>query len=321
MEYSVTNMFAEKMTENVYVKAFAQGSEMEQRELPPLVSVLLPSYNHEKYVEAAVRSVMEQKGVAFELIVVDDGSSDSSPQILERLQNEFGFHYIHRPNKGIVPTIIELLSLAKGKYFCSIASDDMMPPDRLRIQSQYMETHRGKPVCFGQVVRMDAEGNLESERDPRYTTAVPEVTFADIFLGKKELHGCTEMIDCETFRAMGGFNADFVIEDFQMMLKFLYHYEPLPVLDTVCCYYRTHSTNVSGDKNWLYENTLKVLDQYSSHKLYKEARRIWMSHWFSALCYANKKEALRRLPELWSFSLPFLKRFPKLFIPRFLLNR
>jgi alpha-1,3-rhamnosyltransferase len=46
-----------------------------------------------------------------------------------------------------------------------------------------------------------------------------------------------------------------------------------------------------------------------------------MSHWFSALCYADKKEALRRLPELWSFSLPFLKRFPKLFIPRFLLKR
>ena len=41
MEYSVTNMFAEKMTENVYVKAFAQGAETEQRELPPLVSVLM----------------------------------------------------------------------------------------------------------------------------------------------------------------------------------------------------------------------------------------------------------------------------------------
>ena len=79
MEYSVTNMFAEKMTENVYVKAFAQGEEMEQRELPPVVSVLLASYNHEKYVEAAVRSVMEQKGVPFELIVLDDGSKDRSP--------------------------------------------------------------------------------------------------------------------------------------------------------------------------------------------------------------------------------------------------
>ena len=55
MEYSVTNMFAEKMTENVYVNAFAQGVETEQRELPPVVSVLMASYNHEKFVEAAVR--------------------------------------------------------------------------------------------------------------------------------------------------------------------------------------------------------------------------------------------------------------------------
>ena len=321
MEYSITNMFAEKMTENVYVKAFAQGEETEQREFPPLVSVLLASYNHEKFVEAAVRSVMAQKGVSFELIVIDDGSSDSSPQILERLQKEFRFQYVHRPNKGLVPTMNELLSMAKGKYFCSLASDDVMPPDRLQIQSSYMEANRSKPVCFGQVVRMDAEGHLDSAPDPRYTSAVPEVTFADIFLGRKELHGCTEMIECETFRAMGGYSDEFVIEDLQMMLMFLYRYEPLPVLNTVCCYYRTHSTNISGHKDWLYENTLKVLDKYSSHKLYKKARSIWMSHWFSALCYADKKEALRRLPELWSFSLPFLKRFPKLFIPRFLLKR
>ena len=54
MEYSITNMFAEKMTENVYVKAFAQGEETEQRELAPLVSVLLASYNHEKFVECLV---------------------------------------------------------------------------------------------------------------------------------------------------------------------------------------------------------------------------------------------------------------------------
>jgi alpha-1,3-rhamnosyltransferase len=314
-------MFAEKMTENVYVKAFAQGEEMEQRELPPVVSVLLASYNHEKFVEAAVRSVMAQKGVSFELIVVDDGSSDSSPQILERLQKEFHFQYVHRPNKGLVPTMNELLSMAKGKYFCSLASDDVMPPDRLRIQSHYMETHRSKPVSFGQVIRMDSEGKLDSAPDPRYTSAVPEVTFADIFLGRKELHGCTEMIECEIFRSMGGYSDEFVIEDLQMMLMFLHRYEPLPVLNTVCCYYRTHSTNISGHKDWLYENTLKVIDKYSSHKLYKKARNIWMSHWFSSLCYADKKEALRRLPELWSFSLPFLKRFPKLFIPRFLLKR
>lgn len=321
MEYSITNMFAEKMTENVYVKAFVQGSETEQREQFPLVSVLVASYNHEKYVEASIRSIMAQKGVSFELIVVDDGSTDSSPQILERLQKEFGFRYVHRPNKGLVPTMNELFSMAQGKYFCSFASDDIMPPDRLRIQSAFLETHRNKPICFGQIISMDSEGHLASEPDPRYTSGIPEVTFADVFLGKKELHGCTEMIDCEVFRQMGGYNAEFVIEDFQMMLKFLSKYEPIPVLDTVCCYYRTHATNISGKKNWLYENTLKVIDKYSTHPLYKEAVNTWKSHWFSMLAYCDKKDALKHLPQLWSLSLPFLKRFPKLFIPRFLLKR
>ena len=321
MEYSVTNMFAEKIDENVYVKAFVQGSETEQREMPPLVSVLMASYNHEKYVEASVRSVMAQKGVPFELIVVDDGSSDSTPEILERLQAEFKFTYVHRPNKGLVPTMNELLSMARGKYFCSFASDDIMPPDRLRLQSGYLESHPGKPICFGQVINMDADGKLESAPDPRYTSGIPEVTFAEVFLGKKELHGCSEMIDCKVFRDLGGYNAEFVIEDFQMMLKFLSLYEPVPVLDAVCCYYRIHSTNISGKKNWLYENTLKVIDKYSSHPLYKDAVKIWKSHWFSMLAYCDKKEALKRLPQLWSFSLPFFKRFPKLFIPRFLLKR
>lgn len=314
-------MFAEKIDENVYVKAFVQGSETEQREMPPLVSVLMASYNHEKYVEASVRSVMAQKGVPFELIVVDDGSSDSTPEILERLQTEFKFTYVHRPNKGLVPTMNELLSMARGKYFCSFASDDIMPPDRLRLQSGYLESHPGKPICFGQVINMDADGKLESAPDPRYTSGIPEVTFAEVFLGKKELHGCSEMIDCRVFRDLGGYNAEFVIEDFQMMLKFLSLYEPVPVLDAVCCYYRIHSTNISGKKNWLYENTLKVIDKYSSHPLYKDAVKIWKSHWFSMLAYCDKKEALKRLPQLWSFSLPFFKRFPKLFIPRFLLKR
>ena len=58
--------------------------------MTPKVSVILPSYNHEPYVEAAVRSVMEQTGVDFELIVIDDGSKDRSPEILKRLSEEFG---------------------------------------------------------------------------------------------------------------------------------------------------------------------------------------------------------------------------------------
>jgi len=287
----------------------------------PLVSVLLASYKHEKYVEKSVRSVMAQQGVDFELIVIDDGSPDNSPKILEELQKELGFRYVHRPNKGLVATMNELLSLAEGKYFCSFASDDIMPPGRLAEQSAYLESHPDKPICFGQIIRMDPEGKLENGPDPHYLTGIPEVTFEDIFLGYKELHGCSEMIRCDVFRSLGGYSSEFVIEDFQMMLLFLSKFAPLPVLSTITCYYRIHGSNMSGEKSWLYENTLKVLDKYSDHPLYPKAVKIWKSHWFSMLACTNKKEALMKLPQLASFSLPFFKRFPKLFIPRCLLKK
>ena len=185
MEYSITNMFAEKMTEDVYVKAFAEGVETEQREHMPLVSVLLASYNHEKYVEAAVRSVMEQKGVDFELVVIDDGSTDHSPDILEKLQGELGFRYIHRENKGFVPTMNELLSLARGKYFCSFASDDIMPPDRLKKQSDFMERHPRSVACFGQIKTLSPEGDVSAEVVPLYMKNVPEVSFEQVLVSDR----------------------------------------------------------------------------------------------------------------------------------------
>ena len=321
MEYSITNMFAERVDENVYVKAFVQGVETEQRELPPLVSVLMASYNHEKYVEAAVRSVMAQKGVAFELIVIDDGSTDSSPEILERLRDELHFTYVHRPNKGVVATMNELISMARGKYFCSFASDDMMPAGRLQKQSEYLESHPADPVCFGQIVLMDADGHHGETPDPRYTRSIPRVTFEEFFMGKKEVHGCTEMIRLDVFREMGGYDSEFPFEDFPLWLKFLHKYGSLPVLPVKCCYYRQHGNNMSLDNTLMYGTFLKVIARYSDHPRYKDAVNIWKSHWFSMLAYRDKMDALRKLPQLWSFSLPFLKRFPKLFIPRFLLKR
>ncbi|WP_304247519.1 glycosyltransferase [Fibrobacter succinogenes] len=321
MEYSVTNMFAEKMDENVYVKAFVQGSETEQREMPPLVSVLMASYNHEKYVEAAVRSIMAQKGVAFELIVIDDGSTDSSPEILERLQAELKFSYIHRPNRGLVATMNELVSMARGKYFCSFASDDIMPQGRLEKQSAYLELHPEESLCFGQIVLMDKDGNHGEEFDPRYTHSIPRVTFDEFFLGEKEVHGCSEMIRLDFFREYGGYDTEFPFEDFPLWLKFFKICGFISVLPVNCCYYRQHGNNMSLDNTLMYGTFLKVLERYSDHKRYKEAVNIWKSHWFSMLAYRDKIDAIRKLPQLWSFSRPFLKRFPKLFIPRFLLKR
>ncbi len=320
MEYSVTNMFAEKMTENVYVKAFAQGVKTEQRELPPVVSVLMASYNHENFVEAAVRSVMAQTGVMFELVVIDDGSTDSSPEILEKLSSELRFTYVHRENRGVVATMNELLSMARGKYFCSFASDDIMPPDRLKVQSEFLINHPQYKACFGQIHTMDENGVVNPNPDPRYLKSVPEVSFEEFFLGKKEIHGCSEMIDVAEFRRLGGYNASCFQEDFPMILRLLYEYGKVPVISCNCCHYRIHGNNLSSLKNKetinkIYEGMLRAIDCYKGHSLYSKARQAFKTAWFSALAYNNKGEALKRLPQLASFSMGFVKRLPKLFIP------
>lgn len=297
------------------------GVEMEQREKFPLVSVLLASYNHEKYVEAAVRSIMAQEGAKFELIVIDDGSKDCSPQILENLSKELKFSYRHRENKGVVATLNELLGMAHGKYFCTFASDDVMPAGRLREQSSYLERHPQYIACFGQIKQMDPEGNVAEKFDPRYLRSIPQVTFEQFFLGERELHGCSEMINLEVFKSMGGYDACIGQEDFPMMLRLLHKCSLLPVIATDCCHYRIHGANLSAantveNVDFLYKNMLDTVECYKNHPLYRKAKKLWKARYFSALVNCSKREALRRLPELASGTPYFWLRTLKLFLPK-----
>ena len=287
----------------------------------PRVSVILPSYNHEPYVEAAVRSVMEQTGVDFELIVIDDGSKDRSPEILKRLSEELGFMFIHRPNKGVVATLNEALSLARGLYVCSFSSDDIMPPDRLKNQSDFLDAHPEAVACFGQVMPLFDDGKL-GEMDVRYLRSVPQVTFKESFLGQKALHGCAEMFVREKILAIGGYDNRYYFEDYPLYLKILDHYGPQPVSkDFVCCYYREHGDNLHVNHDRIYGEILRLLaENYSSHPLYKKAVRAWKSNWFSAVAAQSKLKALRLIPRVISLSPRFWFRLPKLFIPRKLLK-
>ena len=283
----------------------------------PKVSVFLACYNHEPYVEASVRSVMSQTGVDFELIVIDDGSSDGSPEILKRLADELGFAYVHRPNKGLMPTLVEGFTMARGRYFCTFASDDIMPPDRLRKQSEYLDSHPEATACFGQVIPMYSD-KIGLQMDVRYLRSVPQISFEESFLGKKALHGCAEMFVREKILAIGGYDMRYYFEDYPLYLKILYHYGPQPVLgDVVCCYYREHGDNMHVNHDRIYSEILRMLSEnYSSHPLYKKAVRAWKANWFSAVAAQNKLEAIRLIPKVISISPRFWLRLPKLFVPK-----
>lgn len=281
----------------------------------PLVSVLLSSYNHARYVEASVRSVMAQKGVSFELLVIDDGSTDETPQILQRLSQEFGFFYKHRENKGLVKTLNELISLSRGKYFCTFASDDIMAPGRLAIESAFLDSHPEAPACAGQIVNMLPDGTLEPSPDPRFGRA-SEASFEDILLGHVELNGSTEMIVKSKFAEVGFYDENFRFEDFPAWLSLSNRFGNIPILKTVCSYYRVLPTSMHKNLNFIYAQILSVVEKYQTHPAYRHAVNLWKTRWFSSLAYDQKGEALRKLPELANLSLAFWMHFLKLFLPR-----
>ena len=115
----------------------SQAERMEK----PLVSIIIPAYNHEKFIKAAVDSVLGQTVRDLELIVIDDGSTDRTGQIV-RGYSDLRLTYYHQENQDAYNTINRGLDLARGQYIAILNSDDVYTPDRLERLLQCQEqTH------------------------------------------------------------------------------------------------------------------------------------------------------------------------------------
>ena len=275
----------------------------------------MPCYNHEQFVEEAVRSVVSQEGVEVELRVVDDGSRDGGPRILAKLARELGFSLVLRENRGLVPTLRELSQDIQPKYFCSMASDDRMPPGRLAAQVETMERHPKFPACAGQARIMDERGNLSPRLLGRYLRSVGEIGFERIFLGDGEIHGASALIRTEAFQAVGGYDPRFSIEDLPLWLALTRGGDRILVSDVEACHYRQHGSNLHSRVDLMFEQILSIVDTHADHPLHAKAVRRWKAAWWSQLAQSDRLAALRRLPELGSLDPSFLLRLPKILVP------
>lgn len=100
-----------------------------ETDIPPLVSVIIPVYNVERYIEKCINSVLFQDYTNLEIILVDDGSSDKCPEICDRYGNKYSeIKVIHQPNKGVSAARNTGLDYASGKYIAFLDSDDYFDP-------------------------------------------------------------------------------------------------------------------------------------------------------------------------------------------------
>lgn len=126
-----------------------------------LISVILPVYNGEKYLKEAIESILNQTYTNFEFIIIDDGSKDSSLEIIKEYEKEDErIIVISRENKGLIATLNEGIEKAKGKYIARMDQDDISLPNRFEEQLKIMENDKEIVVC-GSWVNVFGENRKE----------------------------------------------------------------------------------------------------------------------------------------------------------------
>jgi len=112
----------------------------------PLVSVILSVYNGEKYLAEAIESILNQTYINFEFIIIDDGSTDKSLEIIASYDDK-RIVLVSRENRGLIASLNEGIEQAKGKYIARMDADDISLPQRFIEQVSYMEEHKDIGVC------------------------------------------------------------------------------------------------------------------------------------------------------------------------------
>jgi glycosyltransferase involved in cell wall biosynthesis len=126
---------------------------------PPTVSVVLPVYNADQYLSTAVESILDQTYTDFELIALDDGSTDRSPEILRRYaETDDRVRVIHRPQPTLGALLNEGLREARGRYVARMDADDISRPRRLERQVDYLNAHPGVGIVGAQAQAISPEG-------------------------------------------------------------------------------------------------------------------------------------------------------------------
>ncbi len=230
----------------------------------PRISVILPVYNAQQYLAAALDSVLGQTCTDFECICIDDGSTDQSGKILDDYcARDARFRLIRRPNTGIVGALNDGLAVATGDLIARMDADDISLPDRLGLQVQFLDQHPDIDAVGSRVIVIDPCG-LE------LFTSEHKLTHAEIDAALLAGNGWAivhpaVMIRRSTLQKLGGYRQEFnFLEDVDLFLRLgeVGHMANLP---QALLKYRQHPQSVTKTKvelqTLLWEQALRQAHQ------------------------------------------------------------
>ena len=234
-----------------------------------LISVLIPAYNHEKYIQETIKSIINQSYRNIELIVIDDGSKDLTWQKIQEIKEEcekrfVNIHFETKQNEGTCKTMNKLLSYANGDFIYLIASDDLAKSQAIEKEVEFLSKNPDYALCVGDNELIDANSTVGYwDKDRNFVYNLKDAKFKTFaqFIQKRVKFKLTSnkfgrydklfeenhipngyLIKKSILKKTGYFTPEAPLEDWWLMLQ-ISKYAKLKYLDEVLFSYRWHSTN------------------------------------------------------------------------------
>lgn len=207
------------------------------------LSVLMPVYNCEKYLKKAIESILSQTYSNFEFLIINDGSTDHSEEIIKSYSDPRITYVSNKKNQGIVKTLNKGIDLSKGKYIARMDADDIALPNRLQEQIQFMQTHPEYKVCGSWAITIKDEGDKAYKmRRPLLSDDIKvEHLFRNSFIHPSVI------LDAETVKKLK-YSADYqYAEDYFLFSQIALKYK-VANLKSPLLLYRTHTENITTSK-------------------------------------------------------------------------
>ena len=256
---------------------------MTLKDNPPLVTVGVALYNHEKYIVQCLESIVKQTYSNIELIVIDDGSVDNSYQVakayLESQEYNKNYKITSRANQGICNTLNEIAKQSQGKYISIIGSDDYWFANKIQDQVKFLEENPQYALVHSNSIRVDEQGVEIGEinyKDVENTGYL----FEAILKRNTFLNTPSHLYRTSVYDNIGYYDPTLKVEDIDFWLRLTKVFE-VGFINKFHSYYRWQGENLSNKKNggFYHDETIRIykkniddleLRKYALAKIYRK---------------------------------------------------
>lgn len=235
----------------------------------PKISVIVPVYNGEKYVRESIESILSQTYRDFELIIVDDGSSDNTREVISQYEGEYSFLKVvyHSGNKGVSAAKNSGIAVSSGEFLVFAAADDIQEKERLGVSIKVLEENPDLDMVFVDCQMIDAEGTFLNRRKgyPEGMTSKNAVLYQFkrnyLWSGLVMLRKTPDIWFDETIP-----NA----VDYELFLRMLLKGATLRIVNSPLLRYRVHENNISGNAKVSAKSVEKILHRLDFDKIFDD---------------------------------------------------